>query len=228
MKDEKKAEQSEHFFFWALPDTAVHHTDTDACVCVCAPNFNYSTDLGDESVYASWASRLDPGASVQQLKHPLFQRDMKEEKKEKENSCQGSFLSFYLSHTETRCYNNPTVGPAQNNSRKCQTSVSEMRPGEVSSLSPPSKIHTHSQKGWGQTVFNNKLLPHTQKEHIATYTCWKSAHCVSLCVLSCIVTNLPPSRQTLRIACDSFRLCRDQQPPHKRVQSILLMNVYML
>lgn len=73
----------------------------------------------------------------------------------KNNSGQGSFLSFYLSHTETRCYNSPTAGHPKittGNVRLQSVRWGQERWTEHFVVhhhlppSPPSQLHTQSDR----------------------------------------------------------------------------------
>lgn len=70
------------------------------------------------------------------------------------------FLSFDLSRTD-EMLQQPDSGPSQNNSRKCQTSVGEMRPGEEHILCPPppgQRMRTSN--------LQNLLLPDTKSSAV--------------------------------------------------------------
>lgn len=104
-------------------------------------------------------------------------------------------------------------GPSQNNSRKCQTSVRELRPREVSSTfcgPPPPPIsyrHMNSDRMKARTLRNNNAL-----------LCMHVDGCVLLPepYLLCMVTNRPPEKHTEQTHrqpqnnCDSYKLNRNQ------------------
>lgn len=116
----------------------------------------------------------------------------------KKHSCHGSFLSFYLSHTEMRCYNSLTAGHPKitaGNVRLQSVRWGQERwatfcgppPTPPTTLPTPLTVRQKEDKQPTKTV----TLWH-QKEHIAMYTCscWTAACFLSLHSFSCMVTNL--------------------------------------
>ena len=129
---------------------------------------------------------------------------------------QGSFLFILPQPQRDEMLQQLDSRPSQNNSRKCQTSVSEMRPGEVSgttSPSPPYQLRTQPDRM--RTSGLQKLLLQHRKEHIAMYTCscWPTAYFLLLHILSCMATSSSPRGdiaqthwQPQNSRCDSHRL----------------------
>lgn len=139
-------------------------------------------DWAQVLLYSSWR------------KHRLFQRDLKEKQQ-----WPGEFPFILPQPHRDEMLQQPDSRPSQNNNGKCQTSVSEMRPGEVNgtfcgppppppctTLPTPHAVRQDEDKRPTKTV----TLWH-QKEHIALYTCscWIAAYCFSLHILSCMVMN---------------------------------------
>lgn len=77
----------------------------------------------------------------------------------------------------------PDSGPSQNNSRKCQTSDGEMRPGEVSSAfcgppspSPSSAARLHTQPDRMRTSRRRSLLLQKKKKSTMLFICVPAVH----------------------------------------------------
>lgn len=138
-------------------------------------------------------------------KHPLFQRDP-------EGVARGVPFILPQPHRDEMLPQSDRR-PSQNNSRKCQTSVCEMRPGEVSthfsvqhrfplpSLQTPQAVRQDEDKWPTKT-------PWHLKEHAAMYTCWtasRSTFCHAWWWTVLLTETSHRHSGCLRIACDSCK-----------------------
>lgn len=88
-----------------------------------------------------------------------------------------TFISPQPHHDEM--LQQPGSRPSKNNSKKCQTSVSEMRPGEVRCIlyvpppspSPPQHPLNATKRQIGSGQLRNTATPWHHKEQTAMYTC---------------------------------------------------------
>lgn len=156
----------------------------------------------------------------------------------KKNSCQGSFLSFYLSHTETRRYNSLTAGHPKITAGNVR--LQSARWGQerwaahfvVHHRLPLTTFPTPHAVRQDEDRRPAKTVTPWHQEHIAMYTCWKAVHCSSLHILLWIVTNCPAEgdmAQTHWQPQNSLWLIQALHRPEepKLVHSILLMMVAM-
>lgn len=112
----------------------------------------------------SEVGRLGTGASVGQLKETSALPTWPE-------GSQGNFLFILPQPQWDEMLQQLDSRPSQNNSRKCQTSVSEMRPGEVSSTtssSPPYQLHTQPDR-MRTSGLQKLLLQHQKRAHCYVY-----------------------------------------------------------
>lgn len=151
-----KVERSEHFL------SAPRHCRPSYqwCMRMCAPTFNSVQQrfkkrgggggIWEQMKWADWAQVLLEEENIRS-----FNVTWRGEKKQ----LPGEFPFILPQPHRDEMLQQPDSRPSRNNSRKCQTSVSEMRPGEVSStfygppLPPP--FTTLSQTRWGQATYKN-------------------------------------------------------------------------